>query len=445
MQTSYKQNRALAWCANISRVFAWTLLASTIILAGCNTTNRTNNQPLLVGPSPAVPNAANDQQGPTELVNAEIFLDVAIPAFDPGFPLDNFGEIDGDELEEQGIWPQLRRTEAKIFAADMKAALDDKKVFGTVSVVPDASTPSDLFVLGEIGKSDSEEVEITITVADSTGEIWGKESFEHTVSQGFMRDQRNQGKNPYEPVFKRASDYVVSLLSKLSIDEKTYIKNMSLMRYARYYSPESYDDFINTDLKRKNGQRYYKFELTKLPDPNDPMLKRIEDLRAQELLFVDRLQDNYEVFQAETREAYGTWQEETLPEVIAARKAKTERNTKAVVGGIAAILAAILIAKSAEKDDRPSDQKALEIGAVAAGIGSIWAINESFKNNSRLKVHSAVIEEQGQALDLSVSPTVIDFENQTIELQGTAQEQYLQWKTHLRKMFNEEDTPDVQL
>ena len=173
MQTSYKQKRALAWCANISRVFAWTLLASTIILAGCNTTNRTNNQPLLVGPSPAVPNAANDQQGPTELVNAEIFLDVAIPTFDPGFPLDNFGEIDGDELEEQGIWPQLRRTEAKIFAADMKAALDDKKVFGTVSVVPDASTPSDLFVLGEIGKSDSEEVEITITVADSTGEIWG--------------------------------------------------------------------------------------------------------------------------------------------------------------------------------------------------------------------------------------------------------------------------------
>jgi hypothetical protein len=44
-----------------------------------------------------------------------------------------------------------------------------------------------------------------------------------------------------------------------------------------------------------------------------------------------------------------------------------------------------------------------------------------------------------------VSPTVIEFENQTVELQGTAQEQYLQWKTHLRKVFDEEETPDVQL
>lgn len=445
----YSQNKTFkqtTWYKELSRMLAWTVVFSTIVLAGCNTTNRTSSQPLLVGPSPAVPNSA-DQQGsaPDELVNAEIFLDVAIPTFDPGFPLDEFGEIDGNQLEEQGIWPQLRRTEAKIFAADMKTALDDKKVFGSVSVVPDASTPSDLFVLGKIIQSDSEVVEMMITVADSTGEIWGTQNFEHTVSKGFMRDQRNNGKNPYEPVFKRASDYIVSLLAKLSYDQKTYIKNMSLMRYARYYAPESYDDYISTELKRKKWQRYYKFNLTKLPDPNDPMLKRIEDLRAQELLFVDRLQDNYEVFQAETREAYGTWQEETLPEVIAAREARIARNTKAVVGGLAAVLAAVLIAKSAEKRDSPSDRTALELGAVAAGVGSIWAINDAFKNNSRLKVHSAVIEEQGQALDISVSPTVVDFENQTIELQGTAQEQYLQWKTHLRKIFEEEQTPDVQL
>jgi hypothetical protein len=106
----------------------------------------------------------------------------------------------------------------------------------------------------------------------------------------------------------------------------------------------------------------------------------------------------------------------------------------------AAILAAILIKNGAGKN-RPE----YDIGAVAAGIGSVWAINEAFKNNSRMKVHSAVIEEQGQAMDLNVSPTLIEFEDQTIELKGTAQEQYLQWKTHLRKLFEEEATPDVQL
>ncbi|MGB3725718.1 MAG: hypothetical protein WA981_08135, partial [Glaciecola sp.] len=324
-----------------------------------------------------------------------------------------------------------------LFASEMKMALDDEKVFGSVSVVPDASTPSDLFVLGEIKHSDSEVVEIEVTVVDSTGTIWGKKSFEHTVSQGFLRDQRNKDKNPYEPVFTQASNYVVALLSKMSVEQKEYIKNMSLMRYARYYSPEKYDQYITTELKSKKGQRYYSFELTSLPDENDPMLQRIEDLRAQELLFVDRLQNNYEVFEAKTKDAYGNWQAETLPELLAAREAQQERNKKALIGVGAAIIAAVLA--------KNSNSNAGEAGAVLAGIGSVWAINDAFQNNTRMKEHSAVIEEQGKALDLSVSPMVIEFEDQVVELQGTAQEQYLQWKTHLRKVFDEEATPNVQL
>jgi hypothetical protein len=377
-------------------------------------------------------------------MNADIFLDVAIPTFSPGLPIDRNGNIDGDELVEEGIWPQLRRTEAKLFASEMKVALDDKKVFGSVSVVPNASTPSDLFILGEIKASDSEEVEIEITVVDSSGEILGTKAFEHTVSRGFLRDQLNTGKNPYQPVFTQASNYVVSLLAQMSTEEKQAIKNMSLMRYARYYSPENYSQYLESSVKRKNGQRYYKFELTGMPDASDPMLQRIEDLRAQELLFVDRLQDNFEVFQAETRTAYSTWQEETLPEVIAAREARSKRNTSVALGVGAAILTAILLKKGAEKG-MTRNASEYELGAIAAGIGSVWAINEAFKNNARMKVHSSVIDEQGQALDLSVSPTIIEFENQTVELQGTAQEQYLQWKTHLRRVFDEETTPDVQL
>ncbi len=431
------------------RLLSLTVLSACVVLSGCQSTGSRSSQPILVGP--VGPDAgttakANKQQNSAALLNANTFLDVAVPSFDPGFPLDEFGEIDGDELVEEGIWPQLRRTEAKLFAAEMKTALDDEKVFGSVSVVPDASTPSDLFVLGRIEKSDSEVVEISVTVLDASGEILGAKEFEHTVSEGFLRDQRNKDKNPYEPVFTRASDYVVELLSQLSEEDKQAIKEVSLMRYARYYSPENFDQYISTEIKRKGSQRYYKFELTSLPDENDPMLQRIKDLRAQELLFVDRLQDNYEVFEAKTKDAYSTWQAETLPEILAEREAKFERNTKAALGIGAAILAAILIKKGADKQrERGGSTPDYDIGAVAAGIGSVWAINEAFKNNSRMKVHSAVIDEQGQAMDLSVSPTIMEFEDQTIELKGTAQEQYLQWKTHLRKLFEEEATPDVQL
>lgn len=412
------------------------MLSASVVLTGCTNSSRISDQPLLVGPSP-IEQVPSKQANDAALVNASIFLDVAIPTFNPGFPEDDFGNIDGDELDELGIWPELRRTEAKLFSSELKGAMDDEKVFGSVSVVPDATTPSDLFILGKINYSDSEVVNIMITVVDSTGEIWGTKEFEHTVSKGFLRDQRNKDKNPYEPVFQQASDYVVSLLSKMSVEEKQYIKNMSLMRYARYYSPETYEQYISTELKKKNGQRYYKFELKGLPDDKDPMLARIQDLRAQELLFVDRLQDNYDVFEAKTQDAYGNWQAETLPEVLAVREAQQERNKKAVLGVGAAILAAVL--------SKNSNSSLGNAGAVLAGVGSVWAISDAFRNNARMKVHSAVIEEQGKALDLSVSPTVIEFENQVIELKGNAQEQYLQWKTHLRKVFQEEETPNIQL
>ncbi|MFW8591911.1 hypothetical protein ACOI22_13970 [Glaciecola sp. 2405UD65-10] len=418
------------------RLVSVSAIAASVVLTACSSNTRVSDQPLLVGPSP-VEQTPTKQGNAPELVNAKVFLDVAIPTFDPGFPTDSYGNIDGDELEDEGIWPELRRTESKLFSSELKAAMDDEKVFASVSVVPDASTPSDLFVLGKINHSDSEVVNISITVVDSTGEIRGTKEFEHTVSKGFLRDQRNKDKNPYEPVFQQASNYVVSLLSKMSLADKEYIKSMSLMRYARYYSPEKYEQYISTELKRKNGQRYYKFELTGLPDDDDPMLKRIEDLRAQELLFVDRLQDNYDVFEAKTQDAYGNWQAETLPEVVAAREAQQERNAKAILGVGAAILAAVLA--------KNSNSSLGEAGSVVAGIGSVFAISDAFKNNARMKQHSAVIEEQGKALDLTVSPMVIEFEDQVIELKGTAQEQYLQWKTHLRKVFQEEETPNVQL
>ncbi|WP_371194849.1 hypothetical protein [Glaciecola sp. SC05] len=413
------------------------LLLLSVVLAGCQSSSNNSKGPLLVGPNAP---SANEQSGSTNqrLQNASIFLDVAVPTFDPGFPIDSStGEIDYAELDDEGIWPQLRRTEAKLFAIETKNALQREKVFGSVVVVPDASTPSDLFVLGGITHSDSEVVGASITVVDSSGEIWGQKDFAHEVSANFFRDQRNKNKNPYEPLFNEISSYVVELLKKLDADEKQQIKNMSLMRYARYYSPEAFGQYIESDIKRKNGQRYYKFELTGLPDQNDPMLRRIEELRAQELLFIDRLQDQYEVFDAEVGPSYQTWQEETLPELEAARKAAMKRNASAALGVGLGVLAAIL--------SKNSGSSAGQVGAVLGGIGSVVAINEAFKSNSAMKVHNAVIEEQGQAVDLSVGPTEMEFEDNTIELQGTATEQYMQWKTHLRKIFELESTPDTQL
>ncbi|WP_237738547.1 hypothetical protein [Idiomarina xiamenensis] len=370
--------------------------------------------------------------------NSSIYLDVAVPVFNPGFPIDaDSGHIDYDELGEMDIWPQLRRAEAKRFAIQTKHALQDTKAFGSVNNVPSTDTTADLFVLGTINHSDSEVVTITVMVIDSAGTILGEREFEHTVSQYFFRDQQNQDKNPYEPVFSQIGDYVYDLVTQLPDTQKQRIKQTTLVRYAQYYSPEAYDSYVSRQLKRYDGQQYYQYSLNGLPAEDDPMFQRIQNLRAQDLLFVDRMQDQFEVFDKETEDAYRQWQKETLPEAVRAREARAERNTKAALGIGLGVLAAVL--------GNNSSSTATAVARTAGAIGSVWLLKDAYKANENLKVARTVIDEMGQGLDLNLSPTVMEFDDKSVELTGTASEQYEQWKAHLRKIYALEQTPDTRL
>ena len=81
--------------ALISRRLCIALLATLVTLAGCSSTQ--NNS---VGPAKVGPGAYNPQgtANTTYVYNSDIFLDVAIPVFDPGLPKDEYGNLDDDEV-----------------------------------------------------------------------------------------------------------------------------------------------------------------------------------------------------------------------------------------------------------------------------------------------------------------------------------------------------------
>ncbi|WP_105254046.1 hypothetical protein [Pseudoalteromonas sp. T1lg75] len=400
-----------------------TLLFMIFTLSACQSTS-TRNAPLAVGPNAI----GQDTYGATKAIpQSDIFLDVAVPVFDPGLPMDG-NKVDYDELDEMDIWPQLRRAEAKRFAVQTKRAIAATKAFGSVSVVPDANTSADLYVLGTVLHSDSEFVRLEVTVVDSSGEPIDSEEFEHQVSKSYFRDALNKGKDPYQPVFDQVADYVYGLLMALSEQEKQRLKNTSLVRYAHYYSPEAFNDYLEVSIDRKNGTRYYKYELKGMPATDDAMLQRIQVLRNQEMLFVDRLQDQFDAFQQSTDDPYHEWQRETLPEAVRAREARAERNTKAVVGALGFIAALAL--------GNNSNSTSTSVAKTAGALGSVWLLKDAYQANQNLRVASAVIDEMGQGLDLTLSPQVMEFNEQQVELSGTAAEQYQQWKAHLRKMYH---------
>lgn len=368
--------------------------------------------------------------------NSNIFLDVAIPVFDPGIPLDARGHIDDKKVAEEDIWPQVRRLEANRFAIDTKKALATTKAFGVVSVTPDATASADVYVLGKINYSDTETVRISVRVMDATNNLWGEKSFEHRVGQAFYRDALRKDQNPYAPIFTDIAVYVYDLLVKKSEGEKRNIQQVSDIRYAAMYSPEAFNRYLSS--KKSNfGSRQTVFQVASLPSLNDPMLQRVSLLQKKDEQFIDSLQDSYEVFYAETNDAYLKYHRETLAIAADIREKKAERTAQQLVAAGGAVLGLMLA--------NNSNSKAGQIGAVAAGAAAVFSLSKAIETNEQLSTQREVLSEMGQNLDIKVTPQVVELNDQTIELKGTALEQHNQLRQRLLAIYQLEATPNKQL
>lgn len=420
MSQGYTVARAIARCS--TKLSCLAILVFSLVLAGCQSTGKSS---VAVGPSAAVQTTkALGDKSKQYQYNSQIFLDVAIPVFDPGLPEDD------EALKDNGIWPQLRRAEASRFALMTKKALEQTRSFGSISVVPTPQATADVYVLGRIEQSNSEEIKISIEVADISGRRWDKKTFKHTVSTGFFRDKQNKHKDPYDPVFTEIADHIYQLVRAKKEQEKINIKQITDIRFAQSFSPQAFAGHTSTD---RNGY----IQLNSLPSEQDPMFSRVQSLRVQDQLFVDRLQTQYEGFNLKTDESYKLWQQETLPIVVAARESRKKSILNGLVGGAAVLIGAINI----EKGNSTTSQ----VLNTAAILGGAYLIKESMSRSAETQVHQATIDEMGESLDVEIDPQVMSLEDKTIELTGTAQEQYIQWQAHLKRIYALEQTPEKQL
>lgn len=406
-------------------LFTVVATASFIFLSGCGSTqtNVTSVGPSMVGPGGG---QALGAQKNTYNYNSEIYMDVAIPVFDPGFPTERDGTIDYDEIEEEGIWPQVRRLEANRFAIAIKEALGETKSFGSINVTPDASALADVYVLGKINYSDTETVEIGVKVMDAKNTVWGEEEFEYRVSEGWYRDAMSRGENPNGPVFEQIAKFVYDLLIKKSDAYKQEVQMVSDLRYAQMYSPESFSQYLT---QGRRGE----IELVSAPSDSDPMLRRVRAIQAKDEQFIDSLQETYDSFWVTTEEPYRKYQKETLPEAKKIRELEAERTTQQVTAGLFAV-ASVLLGSN-------SSSTAGQVAAAGAGIAAIGTLSEAIKTNKELHAQRDLFDEMGQNLDIQVADQIVEIDNQRIELQGTASEQYYQLRARLKDIYDMESTP----
>jgi hypothetical protein len=375
---------------------ALTLLIGAMTLVGCvSQTVKSTSVPAL------------DQ--PQQIVPENEVLDVGVAILDPG--------IDDLQDDEQ-VYPEIRRAEATFIARELAEVLEGVGAWGAVRVVPDESQFTDLLVTGRIIHSDGERLALAVKVTDATGEIWIDKTYEGTTSR-YAYDQRaTSQQDPFLLVYRLIANDMLQQFNSSSSKQRVTIRQVAELRFARAFAADAFTDYLQED----DGQ----YRLKRLPAESDPMLERVRNLRLRNYVFVDTLQGHYDGFSEEMYTPYQEWRKLSYEEVIAQRELQQEANAR-LIAGAAAVVAGIAAQGS-------SSSYARTAGAVGIAGGG-YLLKSGLEKRAESSIHSLAIEELGQSLQAEITPRVIELEDRTVRLSGSAEDQYAQWRELMADLY----------
>lgn len=398
------------------------LVILTHFITGCAGTMGPQSGAMDVGPQ-----ASTTFEQSQQLSQALPELEVVIPVFSPGL------SDKEANYEEEGVWPELRRAEANRFAYKLKTALDETGQFGAVRVTPNNTASGDVYILGEINESNGQEISFGMNVVDISGTQWLNKTIKHEVSEGFFKNPRNDGKDPYDPAFEQAANEIVEALQKRNANELRQLQNIAELRFAASFNEQAFMPHLDTS---RNQVR-----LVSMPSDADPMFERVRSIRVQEQLFVDNLQPTYSQFSNQMEDSYLAWQEASFTEAQLRREAR-RKSALQMIGGAALITAAVAMAFSGNNQNRNFGR---EVATVAGGVGGAVLLSSGFKSRDEARFHQSALNEMGESINLEMAPQVVTLEEESVELTGDIAQQFQQWRAFLNRMYELEATPDRQL
>jgi hypothetical protein len=164
------------------------------------------------------------------------------------------------------------------------------------------------------------------------------------------------------------------------------------------------------------------------------MLGRVQQIKEREYLFVDTLDDFYGQFYRDMKPSYREWRFATYGEAIKLRQLDRKARNR-LIGG-AAMIAGGLYAGS------ESPTYASQAASTGAVIGGIQAIRSGLNVRKDAEIHAESLKELSASLGAEITPFVLDIEGKTIELEGTADAQYEQWRRILKEIYTAETGTD---
>ncbi|WP_206604738.1 hypothetical protein [Kineobactrum sediminis] len=382
----------------------WHTITSVILLgllvSGCvNQTIKSTAIPPLQTPPATVPEA--------------LLLDVAVVVFDPGLE---------DYEEDQQIYPEVRKAEARFMPRLLAAAMQNSGAWGAVRVVPNDDQITDLRVTGTILESNGEALELHIRATDSRDRIWLDRDYSANASRYAYDNTTRNSYDPFQAIYHTIANDLLQQQQALKPAQLQDVRLVTELLFAQSFAPDAFAGYLQKDRKDQ-------LVIKRLPARNDPMLERVRSIRERDQLFVDTLQEHYSHFSGEMAVPYQEWRKMSYEESVALQEMQTESRRRMLAGGLS-ILAGIVAAGSSEGSSRAAGNVAI--------IGGGYLLKSGLEKRAEAQIHVAALEELGMSLEAEITPRVIELEDRTVMLSGNAEEQYEQWRELLADIYHAE-------
>lgn len=352
----------------------------------------------------------------TTPIQEALLLDVGVTVFDPGID-----ELDDDELDR--VNPTVRNVEARYVPYVLAQTLQSSGNWGVVRVLPSETTTMDIYLHGQLLRSDGESMIIDVTVRDSSGLIWYTKKYEEHISRFNYEASQRQANDPFQVIYNRiANDLLAHRNSKISNTRIAEIRTISELQFARQFTPELFEQYLSVD-RRGVAQ------IVRLPADNDPSLIRIRQIRQRDNLFVDTVQDYYATFSRQVRAPYDAWRAQSFEAVLTLDQLETSARNRMILGGLAVVGGIV----GASNDDA-----SVRTGSIVGVGAGAYLIKDGFEKLSEAQIHVAALQEIGESLESEVAPKMIELDDRTVMLTGTVEEQYEQWRKILIELYEVE-------
>lgn len=347
----------------------------------------------------------------TQELPDEQLLDVWIELFEPG-------ELPEKEKDALGLSKEIREAEARYMPIHLRSVMEKTGYWGAVRVVPYNTEGAEVLVRGSIESSNGEELELQITAQDASGRTWFKKNYTAEVDPQIY-DLTRGDQDGFQMVYRLIANDLAKARNELSLEELTAIRRFAKVRFAADMAPDAFAGHLELDKKGS-------YQLNRLPADNDPAFQRVLLVRERDFLLVDTLNGHFDNFYLEMKEPYKEWRKARSLEAASLREVKKKANTRKALG-VAAILGAIAL-EALGGGNTGTLQDVMVLGGAVA-------IKQGMDINSQSPIHQAAIEELGISFSTEAEPMVVEVDGEVLELTGSAEVQYQQWRELMRQLY----------